>query len=133
MSRIAIAFCLGVAAGPAAAQDPANGQALFLAHCAYCHGETGVGDGPRAAVLNPQPKDLTRLALENGGSFPTLAVVMRIDGREAILAHGSPMPTFGEFFEGKGGALKTEAGQPILTSESIADVVTWLQTIQVAE
>lgn len=133
MMRMWVAIGLGIAAGPALAQDSANGAALFQSHCAYCHGETGMGDGPRASVLNPQPKDLTRLSLENGGAFPTLWVVMRIDGREAILAHGSPMPTFGEYFEGRGGALKSDAGQPILTSKPIADLVSWLQEIQAAE
>jgi putative copper export protein/mono/diheme cytochrome c family protein/peroxiredoxin len=35
------------------------GQALYLQHCAACHGEAGYGDGPAAAALRPRPADLT--------------------------------------------------------------------------
>ena len=40
------------------------------------------------------------------------------------------MPLFGMFFQGFDTALKSETGQPILTSRPIADVVSYLQTIQ---
>jgi mono/diheme cytochrome c family protein len=113
--------------------DAANGQALYMAHCASCHGMEARGNGPEAPSLNPQPKDLTRLAAEEGGVFPVLRVVMRIDGREPLVAHGSPMPVFGEFFDGEGAAVKTDAGQPILTSKPVVDLVTWLEGIQVEE
>ncbi len=35
-----------------------EGRGLYLDNCAVCHGETGRGDGPAAAALNPQPADL---------------------------------------------------------------------------
>lgn len=131
--RAAVLAAACLFALPAAAQDETAGAALYAGHCAYCHGATGAGDGPQASVLNPQPKDLTRLAAENGGTFPTLRVVRRIDGRDPLVAHGSPMPVFGEFFEGEGAAVKTGAGQPILTSRPVADLVAWLATIQAAD
>lgn len=34
-------------------------HALFVQHCAPCHGLTGQGDGPAAAALSPTPADLT--------------------------------------------------------------------------
>jgi mono/diheme cytochrome c family protein len=37
------------------------GEALFLRHCASCHGERGDGKGPRAARLAHAPADLTTL------------------------------------------------------------------------
>ncbi len=37
----------------------AAGKTLFMANCAVCHGNTGHGDGPNAAALNPRPLDLT--------------------------------------------------------------------------
>ncbi|MCX7890590.1 MAG: cytochrome c [Rhodobacteraceae bacterium] len=126
---LALAGLLG-AAMPAAAQDAAAGQALFLAQCAYCHGEGARGDGPRAAVLNPPPADLTRLAAGNGGVFPVRRVIFRIDGRDPLAAHGSPMPVFGEFFEGQEAVVKSESGQPVLTSKPVADILAWLATIQ---
>lgn len=34
------------------------GRRLYADHCAVCHGETGEGDGPTAASLDPAPADL---------------------------------------------------------------------------
>ena len=44
------------------ASDP--GQELFVQNCSSCHGETGSGDGPAAASLNPKPRDLKSPASE---------------------------------------------------------------------
>ena len=34
-----------------------DGKAIFVANCAFCHGYSGVGDGPDAAGLMPAPPD----------------------------------------------------------------------------
>ena len=84
-----------------------------------------------APVLLVQPADLTTLIARHGGVFPLERVVARIDGRDPLVAHGSDMPIYGAFYEvGPDVALRTEAGQPILTSQPIADLVAWLRTIQ---
>jgi mono/diheme cytochrome c family protein len=31
----------------------------YKSYCAKCHGESGKGDGPGAAMLNPKPRDYT--------------------------------------------------------------------------
>ena len=36
-----------------------KGQALFLANCALCHGETGIGNGPGGEAFDPKPRNLT--------------------------------------------------------------------------
>jgi mono/diheme cytochrome c family protein len=36
-----------------------RGQALFKQHCTSCHGDSGRGDGPAIATLNPKPRNLT--------------------------------------------------------------------------
>ncbi len=44
--------------GTAQAADVAKGEATFTSYCAGCHGQSGKGDGPAAAALNPKPKNL---------------------------------------------------------------------------
>lgn len=34
------------------------GQQVYTTNCASCHGDSGAGDGPAAASLNPPPSDL---------------------------------------------------------------------------
>ena len=116
--------------GNAQAQDVSAGADLFRKYCATCHGTEASGQGPMAGVLIIKPADLTALSRENGGEFPVARVVARIDGREPLVSHGSPMPVYGDFFEGNDTALKTPAGQPILTSGPIADLVAFLKTVQ---
>ena len=111
--------------------DPATGETVFRTHCATCHGIEATGHGPMAGVMVIKPTDLTALSAGNGGVFPTARVVMRIDGRDPLVSHGSPMPVYGPFFEGDDVALKTPAGQPVLTSRPIADLMAYLQTVQV--
>ena len=36
-----------------------NGKKLAETNCASCHGNSGKGDGPAAAALNPKPADWT--------------------------------------------------------------------------
>ena len=38
-----------------------EGERLFVQNCASCHGESGRGDGPSGASLDPPPRDLTGL------------------------------------------------------------------------
>jgi copper resistance protein D len=44
---------------PYAAASIVQGQALYRAHCAACHGIAGYGDGPAGAGLPRRPADLT--------------------------------------------------------------------------
>jgi mono/diheme cytochrome c family protein len=38
----------------------ARGEALFKQNCTSCHGDTGRGDGPAVATLNPKPRNFTQ-------------------------------------------------------------------------
>lgn len=123
--------CALLSALPAASQSVERGDAYYLQHCATCHGLDATGNGPMAGVLLVQPSDLTRLSERNEGVFPTIRVVMRIDGRDPLVSHGSPMPVYGQFFQqGADVAIKAPSGQPILTSEPIVDLLAYLQTLQ---
>lgn len=117
-------------AGPAAAQEATEGRVLYLHYCVACHGATAEGGGPMAPVLLVQPKDLTRLAAENAGVFPVERVVARIDGSDPLVSHGSSMPIYGEAFAGDDTMIKTPAGQPLMTSRAIADLVAFLTGLQ---
>ncbi len=124
-------YLLAFLATPATAQDAELGAALYARHCATCHGADAQGRGPMASVLTLQPTDLTLLTTDNDGIFPMLRVIDRIDGSDPLVSHGSPMPIYGEFFAGvQDKPLKTHTGQPILVSEPIADLVTYLQNLQ---
>ncbi len=124
---IPLALALGTGA---MAQDAARGTVLYQTHCAVCHGETAQGDGPMAEVLTLPVPDLTALSGPDG--FPLLRVIGRIDGRDPILAHGGPMPVFGEWFQGDGAdvAMAGPGGQPVLMSRPIADLVAFLIEVQ---
>ena len=43
---------------PPSSESVRAGLALYQTHCLLCHGETGLGDGPSAATMNPPPADL---------------------------------------------------------------------------
>lgn len=122
------------AASPALApaQNAEAGAALYARYCATCHGADAAGNGPTAELMTLAPTDLTALSAGNDGVFPLGRVVRRIDGRDPVVAHGSPMPIFGGFFEGEDVAMKTPAGQPVITSAPVADLVAWIESIQAA-
>jgi mono/diheme cytochrome c family protein len=114
----------------ALAQDADSGRQIFDTYCAACHGNDARGDGPMAQLLIVPPSDLTQLSNKANGTFPTSGVIAKIDGRDPLLSHGSPMPDFGDFFEGKGVTMRGEEGILIMTSQPIIDLVTYLETIQ---
>lgn len=41
------------------AADAEQGKKIYGQFCASCHGQTGKGDGPASAALNPKPRDHT--------------------------------------------------------------------------
>lgn len=129
MRWLSLSFLMAIAA-PAVAQDVQEGEALYQFYCATCHGTSAVGNGPMSPSLVVRPSDLTALAARNEGVFPITRVVMRIDGRDPLVSHGSAMPVYGDFFEGRDVATKAETGQPIMTSQPIVDLLAYLQTLQ---
>ncbi|CUJ86093.1 Cytochrome c, mono-and diheme variants [Ruegeria denitrificans] len=125
----AVSFGVLMTAAQVAAQDVDTGAELYQHYCATCHGIDATGHGPMAGILVIQPVDLTKLAGEDG-VFPTARVVARIDGRDPLVSHGSPMPVYGPYFDGQDTSMKTPEGQPILTSQPIVDLIAYLETLQ---
>lgn len=76
-----------------------NGSDLFRAHCAACHGSDGKGNGPMASTLKAKVANLTVLAKNNGGQFPSERVRKTITGEIVLASHGSrEMPIWGPIF-----------------------------------
>ena len=50
----------GAAAGSVAGDAVGKQRGLYRRHCVTCHGISGGGDGPTAAVLSPYPRDFRR-------------------------------------------------------------------------
>lgn len=118
---------LAMIASTALADD--IGEATYMSVCASCHGETGDGDGPLAALMTVPVPPLNTLAQQNGGTFPMLLVVHTIDGRSKKPGHGSQMPVWGAEF--KAGAL--EANDPaadLAARGRILSVAYYLESIQ---
>jgi mono/diheme cytochrome c family protein len=92
----------GIAAGLAdsvQAEDFDIGKSEFRSSCASCHGLDGKGKGPVSDQLKVSPSDLTLLAQNNNGVFPTGPVYETISGSKIISAHGvREMPIWGERF-----------------------------------
>jgi len=108
---LALIYPTFASAGPARQTQPATqkqldqliysikGPDLYRAHCAPCHGSEGKGDGPMVAVLKIKVPDLTILAKNNAGQFPTANVRKTITGDQVMLSHGSrEMPIWGPIF-----------------------------------
>jgi mono/diheme cytochrome c family protein len=86
-------------AAAAQAEDFDIGKSEFQSSCASCHGTDAKGKGPVSDQLKIPPPDLTMLAKNNNGVFPTNAVYETIYGLKTIPAHGTrEMPIWGERF-----------------------------------
>jgi mono/diheme cytochrome c family protein len=86
-------------AAAAQAEDVDIGKSEFQSSCASCHGADAKGKGPVSDQLKIPPPDLTILAKNNNGVFPTQALFETLYGSKKIPAHGTrEMPIWGERF-----------------------------------
>lgn len=112
--------------------DVHPGAEAYAANCAYCHGDTGQGDGPLGADLPVVPPDLTGLALANGGIFPAERVLETIHGYPGKFHRGS-MPEFGQELKGPVVEWRAPSGEIIMTPEGLMDVVAYVDSLQAEE
>lgn len=92
--------------------DPASlqrGQLLYEFHCALCHGEQGVGDGPLAEYYDRTPQNLggeqaaaefdgsVYLAIVQGfGEMPSLAENLTVRERWDVINYIRTLPSEGD-------------------------------------
>jgi mono/diheme cytochrome c family protein len=120
--------------GPVRAQDIGVWKDEYVRYCASCHGLTGKGDGPVAAILKTPPTDLSRLSAANNGVFPVTRVYEIIDGRANVTAHGSrDMPVWGNMYRSQltyPGSPVTPENMESLIRVRILGLIEYLQTLQ---
>jgi mono/diheme cytochrome c family protein len=101
-----------------------KGPDLFRAHCAACHGLDATGGGPLVPALKTKVPDLTVLAKDNGGQFPSARVLRTILGDDVLISHGSrEMPIWGPIFH------QVEADQDF-GNVRLQNLVKYLESIQ---
>jgi mono/diheme cytochrome c family protein len=84
---------------PVKPTSAASGKEMYDTYCAVCHGKDGKGSGPAADALKTPPTDLSKLAANNGGKYPSDKVSNTIRGDQNIPAHGTKdMPIWGNLF-----------------------------------
>jgi len=101
VAPLALAFLVALLCADLAAGGDKNrlraigqGRALFLAHCASCHGADARGATPGT---DGGPPDLTRIEARDG-AFDPVHVAKHVDGRRMDGARPRRMPHWGEQF-----------------------------------
>ena len=92
----------------------ARGQAIFLDHCALCHGVHGQGDGPRSAFFVPGGQyipDMTLAAVMNGRDKELMTSIR--EGLRRLPEPAYVMPQF----------------KYILSDEEIQSVLAYVKTL----
>ncbi len=130
--RIILLFGFLLVSAPAVAGSDrlGKGQQLYLQHCAACHGIKADGHGPLEHELSRPPTNLRHLSERYGNPLPEDQIARFMDGRAEVKAHGPrDMPVWGEEM------WKYPPGHenPNQVSDSVAEIIGYLQSIQIAE
>ncbi|MCB1338805.1 MAG: cytochrome c [Maritimibacter sp.] len=131
MKRLIVLSALFLAASTGFALADADvGRSEYTVACAGCHGESGLGDGPFAGLLNIAVPGLTGLTQANDGEFPFLKTLMIVDGRTGIRGHGGPMPIWGDRYEASAVEQGDVYGAELIVRGRLLSLVEYLETIQ---
>ncbi len=110
-----------------------NGEDLYVALCASCHGVDAMGNGPASPALAAPAPDLTQLAIHNGGVFPSDQVSEMIAGEKRVVAHGTlEMPVWGRALKDVRPDYKMGARENFARLR-IYDLTKYIESIQVKE
>ena len=109
---------------PVSPTAPSSGKQMFAHYCAACHGAGGKGDGPAASSFKKAPRDLTRLARDNGGKYPSDHVAAILEMSECCVHGSKVMPVWGPLLSSASGGNQAELRQ------RIANLVSYIETLQ---
>jgi hypothetical protein len=128
LSALTVVALWATAPFPAFAQAPAGnaerGKAIFIEHCAVCHGDRAKGNGVAASSLRTRPTDLTKLA-KPPGTFPADRVDAVLRGNTPVTLHGTAtMMIWGAVF------LADANGNSTVANQRIADVIEFIRSVQ---
>lgn len=102
----------------------ASGHDMYVSYCAACHGKDGKGKGPADPALKDPATDLTMLAKQNNGKFPSDHVSTVLTGA-AVTAHGSEdMPVWGSVFR------SLSSGHDVEVQQRISNLTKYLESLQ---
>jgi mono/diheme cytochrome c family protein len=106
--------------------SPAAAQEMYTSYCAACHGKTGKGDGPAARALRVSPPDLTKLAKQNNGKYPSSHVAAILEGKVQLTAHGSQeMPVWRPIF------MRLGQGHAAEVQQRATNLAKYIESLQV--
>ena len=102
-----------------------SGKDMYAVYCAGCHGQDGRGKGHAARYCTVPPADLTHLASNNHGIYPTEKVceVLRHGTRQASKGQGY-MPVWGPLLKSMNAESSTVA------EERIRNLSAYVATLQ---
>ena len=109
---------------PVSQVSPDSGKQMFAHYCSACHGPGGKGDGPAAPSFKKAPRDLTRLAHDNGGKYPAAHVAATLSLQECCVHGSKVMPVWGPL-------LSSVSGSQGELQMRISSLVTYIKTLQV--
>lgn len=110
---------------PVQQSDPSSGKTMYGSYCAACHGPAGKGDGPAASEFKAPPTDLTQLAKNNHGEFPSDHLYAVLQHGAKAPAHGSSdMPVWGQLFS------SIDSNNSLKSKQRIHNLVEYLKTLQ---
>lgn len=78
------------ALGTAALSGQAEAKRIFKARCSVCHGESGTGNGPGAAALNPKPRNYTSAEWQKSVTDEEIAKIIVQGGAAVGKSAGMP-------------------------------------------
>jgi mono/diheme cytochrome c family protein len=109
---------------PLSPTSPDSGKQMFSHYCAACHGPLGKGDGPAAPSFKKAPRDLSRLAHDNGGKYPAAHVAATLSLDECCVHGSKVMPVWGPL-------LSSVSGSQGELKQRIDNLVKYIETLQV--